>query len=119
MPKKEAIHPGDDSSPELDKVLSVDGCLVAQTHDFVYTARELKTHVRGEVVVWLLKIQRRRKNSGRWVIRGNVSGEKSVYRFADSVQRIVETGASGERLIEPGEECVLDLLTKLHSESVV
>jgi len=119
MSKKEAIHPGDGDSPEIDELLSVDGSLVAQTYDLVYTTRKLETHVRGDVVVWLLEIQRRRENPGRWVVGGNVSGEKSVYRFADPVQGIVETDSGGERLVEPGEELVLDRVTELYSESVV
>jgi hypothetical protein len=119
MAEKEAIHPGDDGAPELHELLSVDGSLVAQTDDLVDTARELETHVRRDVVVWLIEIQRCRENSGGWVVRGSISGEKSVYWLGDPVQGIVETGSGGERLVEPGEKFVLDSLTEFHGECVV
>ena len=121
MANKEAIHPGNSDSPELDELLSVDGRFVAQTHDLVYAARELETHVLGDPTVWPRKIQCRCENSGRCVVRREdiIFGEKSLYWFADPAQGIAEASSSGKGLVEPGEEFELDRLAEFNCERAV
>jgi hypothetical protein len=121
MANEEAIHPRNRDSPEPDELLSVYGRFVAQTHDLVYAAREFETHVLGDPTVWPREIQGRCENSGRCVVRRGdiVSREKSLYRFADPTQGIVEASLGGKGLVKPREELELDRVAEFNSEKGV
>jgi hypothetical protein len=121
MANKEAIHRRNRGSPELDELLSVDGRFVVQTHDLVYAARELETHVLGDPPVWPRKIQGRCENPGTRVVwRGDIiSREKSLCRFADPPQGIVEASLGGKGLVKPREEFELDRVAELNDENGV
>ena len=121
MADEEAIHPRNRDSPELDELLSIYGRFVAQTHDLVYAARELETHVLGDPTVWPRKVQGRCENSGRCVVRRGdiISREKSLYRFADPTQGIVEASFGGKRLVKPRVELEIDRVAEFNSEKGV
>jgi len=121
MANEEAIHPRNRDSPELDELFSIYGRFVAQTHDLVYAVRELETHVLGDPTVWTRKIQGRCENSGRCVVRRGdiISREKSLYRFADPTQGIVEASLGRKGLVKPREEFELDRVAEINSKKGV
>jgi hypothetical protein len=116
MANKKSIHRGNGDSPELDELLSVDGGFMAQTHDLVYSAGDLDTHLLGYAMVWPEKVERRGEHPQRRVSGGGISGEKLLDRLVDAVDGVVEVGICGEGLVEPGVELELDHLAELNGE---
>jgi hypothetical protein len=116
---EEAIHLWHCDSPELGKLLSINGSLVAEAHHLIYAARKLYTHVLWDPIDRPKKFQRRGEHIHRLAISGDITREKLLHWLVDPKQWIMEMGVCREVLIEPGVEFELDHLTEPDGERVV